>query len=443
MLRRGYVQIALALCQMLAVSAAAAQFRGGAQPPVTASRAAPPIGAAGPYVRYVPTGEFQPLGSSSGWVVSNGDRLLWTTDDGAHWKDISPPNLRPDPFQWPHDTYADVFFLDKLRGWVLFSHQLDDDSDRDPVPHNVESDWTFYVVSTRDGGKSWTTTMISAMRDGKGNILDGRGEIAFGDGLHGWIVVSHSLSFADLLRTTDGGLHWEWVKNYPGLNASIGAVGGKALFVAGETSQGEEFDATWNGGRTFRRITLPAPASVLPANDPNYGTPVFPDERIGYETVTYSGGEDVHSAAVLFRTTDGGHRWNPDRILTNLNESDDQVSSAIAGASWIIPDEPYKGKLSLIRLPLTRGTTVAPANGIQDFSRCSVVFAGPERAWTACPYLSKTSDGGVTWKRITPREFVQTCILTTEPVNWPVKTPTGMAEIFTGPSQCGQRRFNR
>ena len=60
----------------------------------------------------LPIQKFKLLSSGTGWA-STGDRLLSTTDNGAHWKDISPPN--PD-----HDSYADVFFTTPIPAGCCF-----------------------------------------------------------------------------------------------------------------------------------------------------------------------------------------------------------------------------------------------------------------------------------------------------------------------------------
>lgn len=137
-------------------------------PPVGLRLAAQPAAAR---VVDLPISRFKLLDSSTGWAATD-HRLLWTTDGGAHWKDISPPNPN-------RDSYADVFFQDQVKGWVLFSHQVKEQND--PIPHNPDSDWTFYLAATEDGGNTWMTVQLPALRDGsEGSDLSAGAQIVFG-----------------------------------------------------------------------------------------------------------------------------------------------------------------------------------------------------------------------------------------------------------------------
>ncbi len=72
------------------------------------------------------------VGPGVGWALQyrgagpgSDDRLFWTSDDGANWKDITPQ----DPAS--HEI-AGVFFLDPSRGWVLLAlkRELDNQAPR-------------------------------------------------------------------------------------------------------------------------------------------------------------------------------------------------------------------------------------------------------------------------------------------------------------------------
>lgn len=204
-------------------------------PPAGLRLAAQP---AAPRVVDLPISRFKLLDSSTGWAATD-HRLLWTTDGGGHWKDISPPNPN-------RDSYADVFFQDQVKGWVLFSHQVKEQND--PIPHNSDSEWTFYLAATQDGGHAWTTVQLPALRDGsEGSDLSAGAQIVFGSELSGWILLVHRQSFADLLHSTDGGLHWEWVKNYPEIGGGDLRGGRPAPFCRWRRSRRES--ALWHMGR--------------------------------------------------------------------------------------------------------------------------------------------------------------------------------------------------
>jgi len=414
---RSYILRFVLTCLLLGASVVAAQ---GTSPNEASRRPQLPHEPAGarafekprqPLVGYVRIGKFQLLNSSTGWAEGGYERLLWTTDGGAHWKDISPPN----PY---HDPYADVFFLDQVTGWVLFSHHIWEEDD--PLPDdNPNSDWTFYLAATQDGGKTWTTIQIPALLRGDGSNLDGDGQLAFGDRLNGWIMLGHSQTFADLLHSTDGGLHWEWVESYPEDAGEIRAVGADRLFVNGIGGDENELLGTWDGGRTFQALSVPPPPAAGKAGLPFYDSPRFADPQNGYETVTFTGDVGVPSVTVLYRTTDGGHTWKSVGTFADPDGTHG-ISSTVMDSSWVIGFKHYKGQLSLIKLPLPSGETYAPAHHVGDFSICKLSFWGSSAGWAGCDApLVSTEDGGTTWTVINPKAIEGTGKLTDLPVTPP------------------------
>ena len=93
----------------------------------------------------LPIKDFKLLSSGTGWV-STGNRLLFTTDNGAHWKDISPPV--PAPADPDGDRFSGVFFLDRSIGWLLYATATDDITpDEEPI------DYYTRLFATTDGHK--------------------------------------------------------------------------------------------------------------------------------------------------------------------------------------------------------------------------------------------------------------------------------------------------
>jgi hypothetical protein len=384
---------------------------------------------AAPRIAYLPVGRFKLLDSSTGWAATS-NRLLWTNDGGASWKDISPPHPN-------RDSYAGVFFVDQSDGWVLFSHQIEDQND--PIPHNPNSDWTFYLAATQDGGSTWTTLQIPALLEANGNNSEG-GQIVFGDRLNGWILVGHSQSFADLLHSSDGGLHWEWVTDYPEIAGEIRAVGANSLFIDGIGPRGHQLYATWDAGRTFQEIRLAPPSAAGKAHYPHYDSPQFVDSQTGYETVTFNGGNDIPSATVLFKTTDRGHTWTPIRTFENLMDGDEDISSTVVDSSWLIPFKPSKGNLSLMKLPLSPGQTSAPPSHVGELGSCRLSFWGSSMGWANFGSgLSSTDDGGSTWTIINPKVNLSTGALTTAPVTPPPPPQPPLQPLATPRSQAVPR----
>lgn len=95
-----------------------------------------------------------PLSASLLWVGTD-DGLVWrTADNGAHWTNITPPQLTP----WskvggiePSHCDANVAYL------AIDRHRLEDDAP--------------YIYRTKDGGKSWTRIDAGIARDAFVNVV--------------------------------------------------------------------------------------------------------------------------------------------------------------------------------------------------------------------------------------------------------------------------------
>lgn len=204
------------------------------------------------------------------------------------------PSVQPaTPVLGPSASYQldAVDFVDPSTGWVL--------ADLDTA--------AFAVVSTRDAGRSWTTRLVSpSSRHGEymrffdrsaGVVVaigaeaavyvthDGgvhwtrrgvdAGDVyvmsaSFVDPMHGWLLgfgaISTGLGSTVLLRTTDGGATWK--------DLGPAAVPSVQAFAVSFTDQqkgwldavapGPYAYTTVDAGATWRRVTLPAPATGWP-----------------------------------------------------------------------------------------------------------------------------------------------------------------------------------
>src|SRR3989442_11814921 len=74
----------------------------------------------------------QLLTPNVGWVLG-GDTLFWTTDNGDHWTNITPPA------SVPVERIGDVFFLDSTTGWVVLSRW-----------DQATDNWRFDLAETND-----------------------------------------------------------------------------------------------------------------------------------------------------------------------------------------------------------------------------------------------------------------------------------------------------
>ncbi len=378
----------------------------------------------------LPVKDFKLLSSGTGWI-STGNRLLFTTDNGAHWKDISPPV--PTPSNPNENRFGDVFFLDTQTGWAISTGDLQESS--------PDSDETETVLSlTVDGGATWTAVILPKLK-----LLQKVGGInfTFADRLQGWLMIRHqsgpAFSFSSLYSTSDGGRTWHEVKG-PGFYGDIRAYPNGEIWVTGDPGANDEGKAqelvvSRDGGNSFEEVSLDAPKEIAPADDPTYGLPVFEDNLRGYEAVTYSGGNGDKSAKVLFTSEDGGHTWKPDRILSNLDESSvgRLTFSSVAGSTWLHSFAPMGTQTTLVRLHSNdRIKATANERGHDGSNNCELSFLTPDEGWMNCSgKLSSTIDGGNTWTAVSPR--VRNGVLTTDPVT-PVPTPKPMKTIQIKPA---------
>jgi photosystem II stability/assembly factor-like uncharacterized protein len=377
-------------------------------------------------VRALPVKDFKLLNPSTGWV-STGNRLLFTTDNGAHWKDISPSN----PNQ---DRYSDVFFLDADTGWVLLSgHPREGECG---VGDRSESDWAFHVASTVDGGKTWNETHIKMPSCDLGSFgpsLNDNGNLTFADKHHGWLILEHesgsAFSFGSLFATSDGGRTWHKSNDNPGFYGDIRAFpNGDVWAVDGNNVK---LAVSHKGGNGFENVSLSNPKEYGPDRQPLYALPVFEDTLHGYVAGTYRRINGTKSTAVLFETGDGGRTWKPDRMLSNLVQGE-TVATTVADSTWILPFAPQGSLPTLVKLRPNDRITAPDHKKSGDFRSCKLSLSTQDEGWMNCSgKLSSTVDGGSTWTEIAPR--TRNGVLTTDPVTL-LPTPTLLKTIKIKPA---------
>jgi photosystem II stability/assembly factor-like uncharacterized protein len=333
----------------------------------------------------------------------SGHRLYWTTDNGAHWVDISPRS----------EDVTDVLFLDTTRGWALLSSEVKD-----------SSLISFSLASTNDAGKSWSFSPLKVPSE-KPDELDGSGWLDFIDPMHGWVVLrarsSSALSWGLLLTTDDGGKSWKELPQVP--------IAGRPIFItaqngwlSGNGGPGGVY-TTKDGGRTWDDNE--PPLEELPASLPTrpwYGDVWFTDSKHGFIPVRLSSATDAEnargSALVLYVTDNAGLTWTHNATLTDKSFAktgaplDHFGPSAFAldqsGAAVMIAatknDREHPDRLALTFA--TRDGKMVSANS-EDVLRgrsfaINLSFINSECGWAATSTgdLLSTTNGGATWKSI-------------------------------------------
>jgi hypothetical protein len=277
-----------------------------------------------------------------GWAERS-SRLYWTTDDGANWKDITPPT-------GPRERIADIFFLDTHRGWALLAGDK-------RVPGDPGGEAQFALACTTDAGANWSITHVTLplkvfvtlenhVSDDMGDyVLDYKaGPITFVDPFHGWMGIQGGQSgrtmssfWSVLLVTSEGGQTWNLAPDSPTLRdpEMLLARPNEGWMVDGQDS--EKLYVTCDGAKSWGEVSLEAPKEILPADQAAYDLPVFEDNKRGFVAVNYSRDSRFQSAAVLWATVNGGRTWKVDRILKNLEPGKfrGKMRSAVASSTWI------------------------------------------------------------------------------------------------------------
>ena len=338
----------------------------------------------------LPVRSMKLIAPETGWV-NTGSKILWTSDSGNTWKDISP--ITPSATDSENDTlFSSVFFLDRRTGWVVYHT---DATDRDIAEYEL------HVALTTDGGASWTYTHIPQITPEV--EMTGGGSLAFADRLHGWLDVGIMRTAGALFETSDGGHTWHRTTGDPGSGVSLTASSGKDLWMSGGPPDYRLY-VSHDGAKTVKEVHMTPPSNVQADSWPTYKDPIFLNSIIGYEEVTYEGEDDTDGMAVLFSTSNGGNTWKSERILTHLEgiTTGDRLNSAFADSTWMIssgkPNEPR----TILKIPANTGITDGSGTHVK-LHVCNLSFLTEHEGWRVCSGLESTQDGGKTWRDITPR----------------------------------------
>ncbi|MBI3478497.1 MAG: hypothetical protein HY010_22445 [Acidobacteria bacterium] len=326
------------------------------------------------------------LTPTTGWVQSNLYHLYWTTDEGAHWKEITPPKS-------PQEFLTGVFFLDSSSGWAVLVHGDDQELAQ------------FRVASTRDAGASWSVSPIRFPGKRMADDYAGGANVFFLDQLHGWIKVdrksSSAFAIGDLLVSDDGGKTWKFPLGDSGEAGYLCFFSLNDGLLAGGVDSSELW-ATHDGSKTWQQLSLKAPTAIAPAEFPTFGRPQCGPGKTGFLPVTYSGPDSAKSALVLLSSDDAGRTWKPSVTLSQLDETSQgqMVSSAVCGSSLIAATR-SSGEVTLTVLSPASDMKRIVLNSFKEIPDLS--FADLSHGWASTHSgLLATSDGGVSWTVITP-----------------------------------------
>lgn len=254
-----------------------------------------------------PPTNFNMVSASTGWASgSTTDRILRTTDGGAHWNDVTPGEARL-------GSWA-TFFLDANNAWLASSVQ----------PGSATNDFSVEIYRTTNGGSSWQHAGMVTPAWGFPAAID------FVDQRHGWLFMKQAGNleplYSDLVAiygTVDGGATWIELSqaDTSGVAGHLPQPCSKAdpVFVSATTGWipgscgaggGYFLYVTRDGGGNWAPVSLRVPPASTTTCDCAIGSLRFSDSLHGV-LVLENAAQDPRGYAqnFLYTTIDGGRSW--------------------------------------------------------------------------------------------------------------------------------------
>jgi photosystem II stability/assembly factor-like uncharacterized protein len=335
----------------------------------------------------LPPSSIQMINATTGWAAgSTTDRILRTSDGGAHWSDVTPGGA-------PAGTWTTAF-LDANQAWIASSLQ----------PGSGSSDFSVELYRTIDGGSSWRALGTIPADQGW------PGRLQFVDAQHGWLTMrlggaagSEGVAF---YGTRDGGLSWIKLseadssglrghlpltcsKNAPVfLNATTGWVPGSC-----GAGGGPYFYVSRDGGRSWNPVRLSVPAGYPADCMCEVSGLRFLDARYGIFVLTFNDGAGQRS--LLYSTTDAGASWFPSASLPSNCFAVSFISPAYG---WTLD-----AKRNIILHTGDGGLhwstlgSVPSSQGVSDLQFVNTDIGWAVGSEPAGDTLVKTLDGGQSW----------------------------------------------
>ncbi len=330
--------------------------------------------------------------ATRGWALTP-KRLVWTDDDGATWRDITPP-------QAPAPGARGVFFLDGTHGWVVASGGS-----------AADGGVALSALRTADGGRTWASTRLAGPSAANAAAYGGPAWVRFVDALHGWILVkevsSSNFSFGRLYRTTNGGRTWT-AMDAP-LGDPVTFVDQRTGWTAGGPA-GDRLFVTRDAGRTWKAQAVPPPAGT--GGRVAYALPV---KAGGAVLLPVTVATSTRATVAWYASRDAGRTWRlANRVATGDHLGPGvRVPVAAAGSGSWVSVLPSSRRMVRLReggdAVAVQSTPTGPA-GVEDlqFTTASVGWAlassGPCAPGALCApgrVLFRTGDGGSTWHEVT------------------------------------------
>jgi len=334
------------------------------------------------------------IAPGKGWVIADrhtnipggvescsGQRLYWTENNGQTWRDITPP-------QMPTHSIGEVFFLDTSHGWMLSSDALSE-----------ETNAKFYLLSTVDAGRNWRTLVLTRPMFKMYDDYTFPVQLFFSDPSNGWMMWRWGIMISRLnylLATADGGRTWKRLPEPPGPGPFQFLSRREGWMIGGPTNpdgipipEAENLWSTHDGGIHWHVVPVPVPKDE--GGEAYFSSFRFKDKREGLAVA------ELQLSGYVFRlfscvTHDGGRSWQ----ISHFDAYHAAPSLLGDHIIWSISDWPEM-KIRIQRENLVVAPALPSGPGISD-----VDFIDDQNGWAIAGQLLTTTDGGRTFRVITP-----------------------------------------
>jgi photosystem II stability/assembly factor-like uncharacterized protein len=342
------------------------------------------------------------IDANTGWAIGGlgsilGDHVLFTTNGGSTWKDVTPAEAEA----VDGHKAAVGYFQDAQTAWVTYAM-----GGGTPVPTQP------VVWHTTDGGATWTASQYLDVT-GLSEIYVPT-DLQFIARQNGWLLVHVGVGmnhdYVVLYRSVDGGASWSRIQDPYNDTSSIMSCTKTAMLFTDAThgwltgdcrgvKAGVLLFKSTDAGSTWQSVTLPAPASAPGLFDVNSSVacgsynPFFFSNDLGHLSVncTNFSSQTTTSTYYIYTTQNGGSSWTsatyPGAALYFFSADTGWVLSnkiqrtTDGGANWkAISDVTWTAQMDFISEQIGWG----------------VARSGDQVA------LVKTDKGGATWTVLTP-----------------------------------------
>ncbi|MEO7063032.1 MAG: glycoside hydrolase domain-containing protein [Dokdonella sp.] len=396
------------------------------------------------------------LSDDSGWIAG-ADGVLWTQDQGRHWRDITPVDLL-------RGNIDGVFFLDSGHGWVVAS--------------NTSDPAALTLSSSIDGGANWTTRSVPLAAESGALVT----AIDFVDARHGWIMLrlpsSANFSRGLLLHSDDAGETWSQLPAPP-VSGAIEFISLQKGWLAGGVAH-DRLYVTDDGGYHWRQQLLPPPTSASERSMGTVSLPAFQDTHNATLPVLFNA--DASTVLQVYTSNDGGATWQTGTSL-RLDTDSGHAVTAIVDPDTVIVAAPTLAAVTIIehgqprtvRLPaqlamaadeavtaldfidaqhgwvlISGGSCLHGKSECAQYSRLVSIDGDPRGAFEALPRTlsSQTSSGTPVPDQVVisqTKGFDQCAAGTVSQMQaWYTSTPWSWANIYVGGANrgCSQSHLN-